>query len=57
MNWELIVWGLLLGLAGMLWMMVLAVGAEKAPRQKDEDPAPTAATDDRKARRTRAPAA
>jgi hypothetical protein len=38
MNWELVVWGLLLGLAGMLWMMVLAIGAERALRPRKEDP-------------------
>lgn len=25
MDWDLMTWGLLIGIAGMLWMMVLAV--------------------------------
>lgn len=25
MDWDLMTWGLLMGIAGMLWMMVLAV--------------------------------
>jgi hypothetical protein len=57
MNWELVVWGLLLGLAGMLWMMVLAVGSEKAPRPKEETPSMTPGKDSSSGRNARTPAA
>lgn len=57
MNWDLVVWGLLLGLAGMLWMMVLAVDAEKEPRQGKQGSSSESGKEFSSDRKTRTPAA
>ena len=57
MNWELVVWGLLLGIAGMIWMMVLAVGSDEPPRPTQEDSSGNTQEESSTDRQERTPAA
>ena len=57
MNWELVVWGLLLGMAGMIWMMVLAVGSDETPRSTEEDSSGDTEEESSMDRQARTPAA
>ena len=57
MNWELVVWGLLLGMAGMIWMMVLAVGSDETPRSTKEDSSGDTQEESSTDRQERTPAA
>ncbi len=34
MDWEIVTWGLLIGIAGMVWLMVLATWSEEPVRTR-----------------------
>jgi len=57
MNWELVVWGLLLGMAGMIWMMVLAVASDETPRPREGNSSEKTQEDSSSSRKARPPAA
>lgn len=37
MNWDLVIWGLLLGIGGTIWMMVLALPGKRTDRTTESE--------------------